>query len=79
MRHSGANRVEVEIEKRRSRVRLTILDNGYGVPAPSGNGATRAGMGLSGLGERLELMGGSYSIESQPGATKLIAEIPEPA
>jgi signal transduction histidine kinase len=36
-------------------------------------------MGLSGLGERLELMGGSYRIESQPGATKLIAEIPEPA
>ena len=67
------------MEKRRSRVRLIILDNGSGVAAPSGNGTTRAGMGLSGLGERLELMGGSYRIESQPGATKLIAEIPEPA
>jgi signal transduction histidine kinase len=35
MRHSGASRVEVAIEKRQSRVRLIILDNGSGVAAPS--------------------------------------------
>jgi signal transduction histidine kinase len=36
-------------------------------------------MGLSGLGERLELMGGRLKVESKVGATRLIAELPETA
>ncbi|HVC44225.1 MAG TPA: ATP-binding protein [Candidatus Binataceae bacterium] len=73
MRHAGASRVEIAIEKRGGRVRLSIRDNGHGMRA----GASPAGMGLSGLGERLELMGGRLRVESKIGATRLIAELPE--
>jgi two-component system NarL family sensor kinase len=73
IRHSGASRVEISVEKRGSRVRLSILDNGKGIAKSS------SGMGLSGLAERLELMGGRFRIESRPGSTRLVADIPEPA
>lgn len=72
IRHSGASRVEISVEKRGSRVRLSILDNGKGIAKSS------SGMGLSGLVERLELMGGRLRIESKPGSTRLVADIPEP-
>lgn len=74
MRHAGATHVEIAVEKRGRTARLSILDNGKGIPEPSG----RTGMGLSGLIERLELMGGRLKIESKRGATRLVAEIPEP-
>jgi len=75
MRHAGASRVEVAIEKRGERVRLSILDDGKGLGSASGRG----GIGLHGLSERLELMGGRLRIESKVGSTRLVAEIPEPA
>jgi signal transduction histidine kinase len=36
------------------------------------------GIGLDGLKERLELMGGRLLMESKAGSTRLVAEIPEP-
>ncbi|MGD0288693.1 MAG: ATP-binding protein [Candidatus Binataceae bacterium] len=75
LRHAGASRVEIAIEKRGERVRLSILDNGKGM----GNATGRGGLGLNGLSERLELMGGRLRVESKTGATRLVAEIPEPA
>ena len=75
MRHAGASRVEIAIEKRGERVRLSILDNGKGM----GNATGRGGLGLNGLSERLELMGGRLRVESKAGSTRLVAEIPEPA
>lgn len=75
IRHAGATRVEIGIEKRGPRVRLSILDNGKGIRNASGPG----GIGLDGLNERLELMGGRLRVESKAGSTRLVAEIPEPA
>ena len=74
LRHSGATRVEIEVEKNRGHVRMTVLDNGKGI-AREGSGA---GIGLSGVRERLELMGGKLKIESGTGTMRLIADIPEP-
>ncbi len=75
MRHAGASQVEIAIEKRGDRVRLSIFDNGKGIGVATGRG----GIGLSGLNERLELMGGRLRVESRAGSTRLVAEIPEPA
>jgi signal transduction histidine kinase len=75
IRHAGASRVEITIEKHGERVRLSILDNGKGI----GNAIGRGGIGLNGLSERLELMGGRLLVESKAGSTRLVAEIPEPA
>jgi signal transduction histidine kinase len=74
VRHANASRVEIGIDRRESRVRLSILDNGTGIGAPGGGG-----IGLQGLRERLEYMGGRLLLESQPGSTRLVAEIPEPS
>jgi signal transduction histidine kinase len=76
IRHSGATRVKVVLERHTGLVRLAIADNGRGMPRGA---EAAAGMGLAGITERLELMGGRLAIDSQPGATTLIAEIPEPA
>jgi signal transduction histidine kinase len=73
LRHAEATRVEIGLEKRGGRVRLSILDNGKGIHP----GGRTAGMGLSGLAERLALMGGKLKVESHNGSTRLIAEIPE--
>jgi two-component system NarL family sensor kinase len=74
IRHAGASRVAIDVVKQGSRVRLSIRDNGRGIPAASATG----GVGLKGLRERIELMGGKLKVESQPGATRLIAELTEP-
>jgi signal transduction histidine kinase len=75
IRHAGASRVAIDVVKHGSRVRLSIRDNGRGIPAASPSG----GFGLKGLRERVELMGGKLRVESRPGATRLIAELTEPA
>jgi len=75
IRHAGASSVAIDVVKQGSRVRLSIRDNGRGVPAVSATG----GIGLKGLRERVELMGGKLKMESRPGATRLIVELTEPA
>ncbi len=75
MRHAEATSVTVEIGRAGGLARISISDNGRGM----GAAAHAAGSGLAGLRERLELMGGTLSIDSRPGATIVIAEIPEPS
>jgi signal transduction histidine kinase len=80
IRHSGATRVEIAVEKSDGIARLRIDDNGKGL-RPTRNkaeaGKTGNGMGLSGLTERLELMGGNFRIERLANITRLTTEIPE--
>jgi two-component system, NarL family, sensor kinase len=73
VRHAGATRVTIEVVKDGGHVQLAIRDNGRGLPAVSATG----GIGLKGLRERVELMGGKLRLESRPGATSLIAELTE--
>jgi signal transduction histidine kinase len=75
VRHAHASRVEIGLEKRGSWVTLSVVDNGKGIHDTNGRG----GIGLDGLNERLALMGGRLRVESKTGATRLIAEIPEPS
>ncbi|HKV53466.1 MAG TPA: ATP-binding protein [Candidatus Binataceae bacterium] len=86
VRHSGAKRVEISVEKCGGRVSLTIRDDGKGFDAkaalkPPSRAAARGnrGIGLNGLAERLGMMGGKLKIDSRAGSTRVIAEIPEPA
>jgi Histidine kinase-, DNA gyrase B-, and HSP90-like ATPase len=73
IRHSGATRVRVVVEGSEGLARISVADNGAGF-APD---TKPRGSGLAGLRERLELMGGSLRIDSRPGATRLVAEIPD--
>ncbi len=67
-KHSKASHVSFCLEKRNSRIELTIQDNGQGF-APEG---TRRGLGLSTMRERAELSGGTFDLESAIGRGTVI-------
>lgn len=61
-KHSGATAVEVCLEEADGRLDVSVRDDGRGFE-PS---APRAGFGLTGMRERVELLGGSLTLESSP-------------
>jgi len=73
VRHARATRAEILIERDAGLARLTVIDNGRGIE-PLAQAA--GGLGLGGLAERLELVGGAMRVESSRGMTRLVAEIP---
>jgi two-component system NarL family sensor kinase len=76
LRHADAARVLLRLEASPERVRLTVQDDGRGfAPAATAGAASR--FGLVGMRERARLLGGSFEVESTPGAgTRITAEIP---
>lgn len=76
LRHADAARIVILLDILPDRVRLTVQDDGRGfVIAPEGSAASR--FGLMGMRERARLLGGSFQIESSPGAgTRITADIP---
>ena len=83
-RHAQATQVEVKIKEVPHGICLTIMDDGKSfdvehVLLMKGNGR----LGLLGMRERLEMVGGKFSVASQPGqGTTVTAQIPllkEPA
>ena len=73
LRHSGANRVDVELVREPGGIRLGISDDGRG-------GAAEANTGLAGMRERLAALGGRLEIESPAGAgTRLALHLPRAA
>jgi signal transduction histidine kinase len=73
VRHARATRAEILLQRDAGVARLTVSDNGRGIE-PGARAA--GGMGLGGLAERLEFLGGAMRVESSRGMTRLIAEIP---
>jgi signal transduction histidine kinase len=63
VRHAEATAVEVALAKNGGNAMLTIRDNGRGMPQP----AHPQSLGLLGIRERAQLLGGSVVIESSPG------------
>jgi two-component system sensor histidine kinase UhpB len=72
-RHSGANRIEVNLERSNGAVNLSVADNGSGFAfADEGKG-----LGLSGMRERALLVGGRLEVDSRPGTgTTVKLEVP---
>ena len=80
-RHSGSKRVDVTLTRTESLVALIIRDFGKGINADTleqfKQSGTKVGVGLAGIRERLKELGGTFEIESSPGAgTTLTASIP---
>ena len=79
VRHAGARNVTIQLARRgKGNLRCSIRDDGSGfdVAATLSNGAD-GGLGLVGIRERLNALGGSVQIRSQPGrGTELIADVP---
>jgi signal transduction histidine kinase len=69
-KHSKANLVSVYLHKRNGDMELTIEDNGIGFDPKSNpmENPSSKGIGLGSMRERVELSGGTFSLESSPGS-----------
>ena len=69
-RHSRATSAEVTVEfVEKERIRITVKDNGKGfdIPETTGDLVKQGRLGLAGMQERIQLVGGSLKIESNSG------------
>ena len=71
-KHAGARTVRVTVSATDNVASITVLDDGHGFDPDR----AAAGFGLSGLRDRLALIGGSLAIDGTPGATTLTARVP---
>lgn len=76
LKHSGARRVRVDLERDIHHVRLIIEDDGCGFAATNPAGSS-AGFGLRNIAERVRILGGTLVVDSKPGAgTRIEVTIP---
>jgi signal transduction histidine kinase len=77
-RHAHASRVEVAIEQLPDSICMKITDNGRSFQAERVlNAKVRGRLGLLGMRERLEMVGGRFDIKAAPGkGTTVLAQIP---
>jgi signal transduction histidine kinase len=72
-RHSGSTTAQIRLAWQENQVCLSVWDEGRGFDPLSGVGK---GLGLVSMRERVEALGGSMSISSSPGGTRLEACVP---
>lgn len=80
-KHARTKRARVALTHQPGRVRLEVRDEGRGFDPRATLGSNGPGerVGLSGMRERVELLGGELSITSEPGrGTSVVAEVPLP-
>jgi signal transduction histidine kinase len=76
VRHSAARNVGVLLERAAGKVKVFIEDDGIGLQYDPIEQNQR--MGLVGMRERAEMLGGSLTIESSAGeGTSIIVEVPD--
>jgi PAS domain S-box-containing protein len=75
VRHSSAVRFTVNLQGTSHAISLTVRDSGCGFDPESVS--QNGGLGLTSMRERLKLVDGDLSIESQPGkGTTIVAQVP---
>jgi PAS domain S-box-containing protein len=75
LKHSGVRRFQVSLRGASDRVELTVSDSGMGFDPKTA--MTNWGLGLVSMHERLQLVQGALSIESQPKrGTRIHASVP---
>jgi signal transduction histidine kinase len=72
LRHAGASRVELSLVTRDSLVALRVADDGRGFDPEEAATRSRR-LGLTSMRERTEALGGTLSIDSEPGSGTTVA------
>jgi signal transduction histidine kinase len=76
IKHGHARNIELGLEPGAGRVRLTVYDDGTGIPDPPRRGR---GMGLRIMAHRAAVMGGAFEVgRAAAGGTLLVCEVPNP-
>lgn len=80
-RHAQASRVAITIQELAGRIFMRIEDDGLGFEVLGKSSAKRNNrLGLMGMRERVEMLGGVFTLSSAPGKpTVILAEIPSGA
>ena len=79
LRHATADRVQVELQRLDGRLALTVRDDGRGFELNEGRDGARGAtsLGLLGMRERAEAVGGELQVESIPGeGTRVTLTVP---
>lgn len=77
LKHSGAGEAHISAQRNAGEVILTVRDNGRGMAA-AGKDPHELGFGMSGIAERIRMLGGTMSVESAAGkGTALHLRVPE--
>jgi signal transduction histidine kinase len=77
VRHAKASHAEVRIESLNGSICMTITDDGQGFQVAGHGAKPHNRLGLLGMRERVEMLGGTFSLESAPGhATTIRVELP---
>ncbi len=77
VRHARATLIDVLLERRADRVTLIVEDNGIGFEPGEVTYSSASRLGLAGMQERAEMLGGTMAIESSPGkGTTVVVMIP---
>jgi signal transduction histidine kinase len=75
--HAEARSVEVALEESSDSVALQVQDDGRGMDPAAAWDGRRVGLGLKGMRERIELLEGTFEIDSRPGqGTRLTVVLP---
>ena len=75
-KHAAATQVQIRLIYHAGGLRLRIVDDGAGFDVPAVRADPRRGIGLRNMRERVESIGGSFSIVSRRGRTEVLAELP---
>ncbi|HEU4929539.1 MAG TPA: sensor histidine kinase, partial [Candidatus Krumholzibacteria bacterium] len=77
-KHASASRVKVDLRRRDASIVVMVEDDGRGFdPAELHVEGDGSGLGLVGMMERTELLGGRFDVQSRVGAgTRIEAELP---
>ncbi len=62
-KHAGASHIAISLTQAHAGLAIQITDNGIGMDVQ----APRTGLGLAGMRERIDSVGGRYSVSSSPG------------
>ena len=79
LKHAGTSRASVTVRNSAEAIELQVLDKGKGftLSRMSGSEGTRLGLGLVGMRERVQSLGGMFVIRSRPGkGTSVRVRIP---
>ena len=70
LRHAKASRTEITLRVDNGNLRLTVEDDGRGFNVPDAAGSP--GLGLAGMSERANLIGGHLEVTSTPGSGTMV-------
>ncbi len=68
MKHSHATQVQIKLKETKEQISLSISDNGDGFDFDGVTQRRKRGFGLINMKERIEMLGGEFSIQSAPQA-----------